>query len=492
VDLRTGISTYLFSLGKNHWNRVEITPDGQYCAYVKNKNILQYHDLQNGNKFKYDFQKTIKAFTVSEDGQHLFLAFDTDNIAFYNRSVDRLEFLQTMPTIKTEFYALIPNGKQYIVLDSDGRLKRRDMQTRQDLQVYHGQLKNVSTVLCSTGDMVLAETGEGLQIWRRSSGEFLGTLRDPQLHLPFYENTLKTVACFGFRQSPEKSDIISYSRDGMSRRWHVEQHRLVNQRTGASIGFRTYIFQDSENQMVMQVGVIVAQLLPFQECFYFHIKIWDLKGKKLQRDIYFQCYGYDRLFSLDASVKQGRLVFTHQDREIHVLDLNPVFSYRKLKAHTRTLPQVRLTPDGHVAVSYSSDKTLMVWDLNRHTQEDLEAFKIRTEEAVALNKAGQRLLVSDRKHHLQVWDLLALKQINLLEGHTKKVNAIDISPNGKMAVSGSDDKTIMLWDLPHGSQRPRRWAGPLRDDHAAGHRPGRHKLPVDGDDPLGRSGTESP
>ena len=39
-----------------------------------------------------------------------------------------------------------------------------------------------------------------------------------------------------------------------------------------------------------------------------------------------------------------------------------------------------------------------------------------------------------------------------LEGHTGGVKSIDLSPDGRYALSGSDDRTLRLWDLSTGEQ----------------------------------------
>jgi cytochrome c len=38
-------------------------------------------------------------------------------------------------------------------------------------------------------------------------------------------------------------------------------------------------------------------------------------------------------------------------------------------------------------------------------------------------------------------------QTRLLNGHGGSINCICISPDGKLAISGSLDYTVMLWDL---------------------------------------------
>jgi len=49
-----------------------------------------------------------------------------------------------------------------------------------------------------------------------------------------------------------------------------------------------------------------------------------------------------------------------------------------------------------------------------------------------------------------VWDLVEGKELKILKGHSGLVRAIDITPDGKMAVSGADDHTCILWNLESG------------------------------------------
>ena len=39
----------------------------------------------------------------------------------------------------------------------------------------------------------------------------------------------------------------------------------------------------------------------------------------------------------------------------------------------------------------------------------------------------------------------------MLEGHTRRVNSCNFSPCGNFIVSGSDGKTIKIWEVSYGS-----------------------------------------
>lgn len=46
---------------------------------------------------------------------------------------------------------------------------------------------------------------------------------------------------------------------------------------------------------------------------------------------------------------------------------------------------------------------------------------------------------------------------HILAGHTGPINSIDLSADGRMAVTGSDDATVRLWNITSGVRIPRAW-----------------------------------
>lgn len=53
---------------------------------------------------------------------------------------------------------------------------------------------------------------------------------------------------------------------------------------------------------------------------------------------------------------------------------------------------------------------------------------------------------------VKIWDLKHKKEVRTFRGHLGKVYAVAISPDGQSIVSGSDDKTIKIWDLNTGKE----------------------------------------
>ena len=51
---------------------------------------------------------------------------------------------------------------------------------------------------------------------------------------------------------------------------------------------------------------------------------------------------------------------------------------------------------------------------------------------------------------LKLWDLESGQLLRTIEGHTERVNAVAVLPDGRRALSGSRDRTLKLWDLESG------------------------------------------
>ena len=65
---------------------------------------------------------------------------------------------------------------------------------------------------------------------------------------------------------------------------------------------------------------------------------------------------------------------------------------------------------------------------------------------------GKLLLTGGEDKTMRLWDLETGKEVRRFEGHTDKVRAVAFSPDGKQAVSGGlfSDPTVRVWDVESG------------------------------------------
>jgi WD40 repeat protein len=70
--------------------------------------------------------------------------------------------------------------------------------------------------------------------------------------------------------------------------------------------------------------------------------------------------------------------------------------------------------------------------------------------AIAVLPDGKRAVSGSDDRKLKVWDMETGELIRTLEGHTGAVSAVAVLPDGKRAVSGSDDRKLKVWDMETG------------------------------------------
>ena len=71
-------------------------------------------------------------------------------------------------------------------------------------------------------------------------------------------------------------------------------------------------------------------------------------------------------------------------------------------------------------------------------------------EIAVVSPDGRRILSGSVDKTLILWDRETAQPIRRLRGHTAAVRAVAISPDGRRAVSGGEDKVVRLWDLETG------------------------------------------
>jgi WD40 repeat protein len=70
--------------------------------------------------------------------------------------------------------------------------------------------------------------------------------------------------------------------------------------------------------------------------------------------------------------------------------------------------------------------------------------------SIAMTPDGQLIASGSEDKTIKVWNLRTGQLLRTLTGHSEGIRSVAISPDGKLLASGGDDKTIKLWNLDTG------------------------------------------
>ena len=170
----------------------------------------------------------------------------------------------------------------------------------------------------------------------------------------------------------------------------------------------------------------------------------------------------DGVYAL-AVLADGRLASGSDDKTIRLWDVASGAETARLEGHTSEIRSLAVVADGRLA-SGSDDKTIRLWDvasgaetarLEGHTSE-IRSLAVLADGRLASGSGswpfGRPDSTIDPSHNtIRLWDVASGAETARLEGHTGRVTALALLPDGRLA-SGSEDSTIRLWDVASGAE----------------------------------------
>jgi WD40 repeat protein len=126
---------------------------------------------------------------------------------------------------------------------------------------------------------------------------------------------------------------------------------------------------------------------------------------------------------------------------------------RTFDKHLTNVFAIAISPDGQQALTGDDDGAVYVWNIT--TGAEIGTFNLEAGQvaAAAFMPSGQQALIGYGDFSLRLvdfTDFAALQQIYQLQGHTNIIWDLAITANGKQAVSGSYDNSLILWNLETG------------------------------------------
>jgi WD40 repeat protein len=372
----------------------------------------------------------VEAIAFSADGRWLASGGTDGSVRLWD--VDTGKAIQIMRGHGREVTSLVfsRNGK---VLTSGGRdhtIRRWNPETGKHLQARDGHSGPVCAIAISSNGRLAASAGHDLAIhlWLLATGQELHVLRG-------HAGGVHSVAF-----SPDGRALASASADQTIRIWDSETGREMRQLLGHQKVAYAVAFTKVDNMLVS--GGADGTL-----------RFWDWSKAKQMRQIATEGPVYTLSLSRD-----GRIVGAHGGEQTQFWE---VASRKEVRRAGHFWAHVALAADGKTFVTHSRNDMVQTWNLA--SGEEQYAFQgpewsgsIVGTPSILLSPDG-RLLAATSKNGITVWEMSTGKVRRRFSGHRSFVVPFAFSPDGRTLLTGSQDTTILVWDLArrHESQPDR-------------------------------------
>jgi len=434
-------------------NSVSFSWDSRYALSGSTDKTLKLWDIQTG--------KEVRSFAGHSD-QVSSVSFSRDGRYALSGSYDKTMKLWDIQTGKelltfsghTDWIATVafsPDGRYALSGSRDASIRLWDILSGKEIRTFKGHLYQVSGIAYSSdGRYILSGSHDNTaKLWESDTGKEIQTFAG-------YALGMQTVAT-----SPDGRHIISGSGETpvMLKLWDLTVGREVRTFKGHSGGIASITF--SPDGRYALTGSADKSL-----------KLWDIQsGEEVRTFAGHAHYVRSVCFSSDSRY----ILSGGEDRTIKLWDIQSGKNVRTFEGHRWPVYSVALSPDGKHAISGSSkepdskdkDVALRLWDINTGKEEqqwDLDAGKDRRLH-LRLNPEGQTGAYSvsfspDGKYALAgtdddtiiMLDLASRQELQRFKGHASIVTSVAFSKNGKLVLSGSMDKSLKLWDTETGKE----------------------------------------
>jgi WD40 repeat protein len=242
-------------------------------------------------------------------------------------------------------------------------------------------------------------------------------------------NGVRTVAL------NKEGTILAYNLNHQIVLWDLVNDRELSKLSGHSNGVTSILFFDNDRKIATS-------------SMDNSVKIWDVAKER-------------PILSLDSHTDpnvvlainyQSRRIATASGKDIRLWDITNGELISKFVGQTDNTGCLAFSPNGLQLASSASNGWIKIWDANTHNE--IFFFNSRHQGSslkISYNSQGN-LFAMAGTDGLHLWDSVTWKKQRVLKGHSSQINCFNFFADGKRLLTGSQDKSIKVWNVDNGNQ----------------------------------------